>query len=122
MKKLFIILIVLAISIPSIAQLKEKQVIGNWKYIVQTDEGQITGVVAFVSNQGKLEGKVTTSEGDSFPMLKIELKEENTLYFEVQPDMDLIKVSVVIDGDNFKGKGSTSEGSFDLTGKKLVNP
>ena len=45
MKKLFILLFVLGVSLPSLAGLKEKNVIGTWSYKVETDQESLTGTI-----------------------------------------------------------------------------
>ena len=118
MKKLFILLIVLGITTPILAQLDSKQIVGNWKYSVVTDQGDMTGVFKFAEKDGKLTGDVITSDGYTIPITKIEIKEENNLYLEIQTDNDLIKVSVKIDGNNFKGTGTSYQGEAPITGVK----
>jgi hypothetical protein len=118
MKKLFIFLFVLGIASPIFAQLDSKQLIGNWKYSVVTDQGDMTGVFKFVEKDGKLTGDVITSDGYIIPITKIEIKEENNLYLEIQTDNDLIKVSVKIDENNFKGTGTSYQGEAPITGVK----
>ena len=78
----------------------------------------MTGVFKFVENEGKLTGDVITSDGYTIPITKIEIKEENNLYLEIQTDNDLIKVSVKIDGNNFKGTGTSYQGEAPISGVK----
>ena len=118
MKKLLIVLFVLGISVQGFAQLNAKQVVGNWKYIVDTGEGQMTGILKFIEKEGKLAGDVIPDEGGVYPFTRVELKEGNILYFELKPEYDVIKVTVKIEGDKFKGSGSTYDGDFALTGEK----
>lgn len=118
MKKLFIFLFVLGITTPIFAQLDSKQLTGNWKYSVVTDQGDMTGVFKFVETDGKLSGDVITSDGYTIPITKIEIKEENNLYLEIQTDNDLIKVTVKVDGKNFKGTGTSYQGEAPITGVK----
>ena len=47
MKKILILLVVAAISIPSFAGLKEKDVIGKWSYKVETPDEILTGTFTF---------------------------------------------------------------------------
>ncbi|KAF0237376.1 MAG: hypothetical protein FD181_1942 [Prolixibacteraceae bacterium] len=109
---------VLGIASPIFAQLDSKQLVGNWKYSVVTDQGEMTGVFKFTENEGKLKGEIITAEGYNIPMSKIEIKEENNLYLEIQTDSDLIKVKVKVDGKNFKGTGSSYQGEAPITGEK----
>ena len=118
MKKLFILLFVLGITTPIFAQLDSKQLIGNWKYSVVTDQGDMTGVFKFAETEGKLTGNVITSDGYTIPITKIEVKAENNLYLEIQTDSDVIKVNVKVDGKNFKGTGSSYQGEAPITGVK----
>jgi hypothetical protein len=118
MKKLFILLFVFVFASPVFAQLDSKQLVGNWKYSVVTDQGDMTGVFKFTENEGKLKGEINTSEGYIIPMSKIEIKAENNLYIEIQTDSDVIKVNVKVDGKNFKGTGSSYQGEAPITGVK----
>ena len=119
MKKLFILLFVLGFTSPIFAQLDSKQLIGNWKYSVITDQGDMTGVFKFVEKEGNLTGDVITSDGYTIPITKIELKAENNLYMEIKTESDLIKVSVKMEGKKFKGTGSSYQGEAPITGEKL---
>jgi len=118
MKKLFILLFVLGITSPIFAKLNSKQLTGTWKYSVVTDQGDMTGVFKFVEKEGKLTGDVITSDGYTIPITKIEIKEENNLYLEIKTDSDLIKVTVKVDGKNFKGTGTSYQGDAPITGEK----
>jgi hypothetical protein len=118
MRKLFILLFVLGIASPIFAQLDSKQLIGNWKYSVVTDQGEMTGVFKFIEKEGKLTGDVVTSDGYTIPISKIEIKAESNLYLEIQTDSDVIKVNVKVDGKNFKGTGSSYQGEAPITGVK----
>lgn len=118
MKKLILLLLILGISIPSFSQLKNENIVGKWKYTVTTDQGDMNGTLNFVEKEGTLSGEVWGDDGSIISLSKIELKEENVLYFELNPDYDLIKVTVKIEGEKFKGSGSTSQGEFALTGEK----
>lgn len=118
MKKLFILAFVMVLVSPLFAQLNTKQVVGSWKYSVVTDQGDMTGVFKFVETEGKLTGNVITSDGYTIPITKIEIKEDNNLYLEIQTDSDVIKVNVKVDGKNFKGTGSSSQGEAPITGVK----
>lgn len=118
MKKLLLVLFIVGITTSVFAELKPKQVVGKWKYTVQTDQGDMTGMLKFEEKEGKLIGKVLSDDGGIFEMTKVELKEGNTLYFEVKPEYDVIKVSVKVEAKKFKGTGATYEGDFALVGVK----
>lgn len=118
MKKLFILLFVLGFTSPIFAQLKSSEVVGSWKYKVETDQGDMTGTFKFVEADGKLSGNVVTTEGYTIPFTKIELKPENVLYLELKTDSDLIKVNVTVDGKKYKGTASSYQGEAPITGEK----
>lgn len=119
MKKLFVLLFVLGLSTQLYANISAKQIVGKWKYVIETDQGEMTGTLKFVEKEGKLTGEVVTGVGDIFPLTKVELKDGNTLYFELKPEYDVIKVTLKIDGKKFTGSGSTYEGDFSLAGEKI---
>lgn len=118
MKKILTLVFVLVLSFPSFAKLTEKQVVGKWKYAVETGESQLTGFIKLANNNGKLTGEVITDQNDVFKLSKIELQENNVLYFELQPDYEVFKVTVTVDGKTFKGKVGTQQGDFEINGKK----
>lgn len=118
MKKLIILLFVLGIASQVFAQSDSKQLIGNWKYSVVTDQGEMTGVFKFMENEGKLAGEIITAEGYILPFTKIELKDQNIVYLEIQTDTDVIKVNIKVDGNTFKGTGTSYQGEAPITGVK----
>jgi len=120
MKKTLFLLIILAITIQVSAKLKEKHLIGEWKYSVVTDQGNITGVFKFIKAEGKLSGQVITDDGYTIPFTKIEIRDENTLYLELETDSDTIKLKVEVDGNKFKGTGTSYQGEAPITGEKVV--
>ncbi len=118
MKKILIVLFVLGITLQVSAKLKEKQLVGKWKYEVVTDQGNMSGIFNFTQNDGKLTGEVITDDGYTIPFTKIEIKEDNNLYLELQTDSDVIKVSVKVDGNKFSGTGTSYQGDAPITGVK----
>lgn len=119
MKKLLIVLFVLGLSLPSFAGIKEKDVIGKWSYKVEADGENLTGTLQFEKKDGKLTGTVSADSGESLSMNKVEIKEDNTLYFEVQPDYDVIKISLTIDGKKYTGSVNVNGETVPITGEKL---
>ncbi|HSH20573.1 MAG TPA: hypothetical protein VLA03_08970, partial [Draconibacterium sp.] len=96
MKKLFTLFFVLIFALPAFTQISSKDIVGNWKYNVVMDQDDLTGVLKFVENEGKLSGEVITSDGNRIPLTKIELKTENKVYLELKTESDLITVSVKV--------------------------
>lgn len=119
MKKLLILFLVFSISVPLYAALKEKHLIGKWKYKVEIDQGNMAGVFHFEKKDGKLAGTVITNDGYSMPITKIEIKENDHLYLEINTDQQSYKINVKVDGKNFKGTGSSYDGEAPITGEKI---
>lgn len=118
MKKLLFVLFILGMFYQGNAQPDHTTILGKWEYNVVTDYSPMSGVLIFSEKEGKLSGEVAPAEGGLFPMTKVEVLEDNFLYFELKPEYDVIKVKVKIDGKKFKGTGSTYEGEFALSGEK----
>lgn len=119
MKKIFVLLMVLSISVCVFARLEVKQVLGLWEYTVTLDQDDMTGTLKFYEIEGKLTGEVITRDGGTFKMTKVELKDDDILYFELQPEYDVIKVSVKVEGEKAKGTVSSYQGEAPLTLEKL---
>ena len=118
MKKLLILLFVLGISLPSFAGLKEKDVVGKWRYKVEIDQGTLTGILKFEKNKGKLTGEVITDEGETFPFTKVEIRDNNILYFELEPEYEVMTITLTVKDKKFEGMISTSQGEIPITGEK----
>ena len=118
MKKILAVLFILSISTQVFAKLKPKQVIGKWNYTVVMDGGEMKGVFNFSEKEGKLVGEIVTEEGYIFAFSKVEIKED-ILFFEFTPEYDLITIKLKIDGDKFKGTGSSNGGEAPITGEKV---
>ncbi len=118
MKKLFIFLFAMVLTLPSFAKFEAKQVVGTWKYRVDAGDQVLTGTLKFAEKDNNLTVAVITGEGDVFPVTKVEIKPENILYFEIKPDNDLIKVTLKVNGEKFTGTGSNYQGEFTVTGEK----
>lgn len=118
MKKLLFALFVFAVSSQAFGQITVKQVLGDWKYTVNTDQGVLTGIIKITEKEGKLAGNIISDDGNTFPTGKMEIKPENILYFEIVPEYDTIRVSVKIEGKKFTGTVGTDQGEIPITGEK----
>ena len=119
MKKILSVLFILCISTQVFAKLKPKQIVGKWNYTVVMDEGELKGVFSFSEKEGKLAGEIITEDGYNFAFSKVEIREENTLYFEFTPEYEMYKITLKIDGKKFKGTGSSSGGEAPIAGEKV---
>ena len=119
MKKLLFLLIIIGISSQLSAKLKEKDLVGKWKYSVVSDQEKMTGVFKFVLTDKKLSGEVITDDGYTMPITKIVIQENNVLFLEIQTDTEKYQIKVNVDGKTFKGTGSSSQGEAPITGEKV---
>ena len=119
MKRILTVLFILCISAQVFAKITPKQIVGKWKYSVEMDQGELKGVFNFTEKEGKLTGEIVTEEGQTFAFSKVEIKEEDTLYFEFTPEYDLITITLQVEGKKFKGTGTSNGGEAPITGEKV---
>lgn len=119
MKKIMLVLFVLGLSLQSFARPGEKDVLGTWTYKVETDQGDLTGTLKFEKKDGALAGVVNTDDGEVFNFSKVELREDNVLYCELDTGYEILEISVTVEGKEMKGTVGNSEGSFPMTCEKV---
>ena len=119
MKKLLLVIFVLGMSISSYAGLKEKHLIGKWKYEAVTEQGSIFGTLTFENKDGKLSGEVNTDDGDRFEFTKVEIRENNVLYFELETGYETIHATVTVEKKKFSGKVGNNQGEMPFSGVKI---
>jgi hypothetical protein len=119
MKKLMLVLFVLGISLQSFAAPKEKDFIGTWKYKVETDEGTLTGTMTLEKKDGKLVGEVNTDDGEVFTFIKVELKDKNVIYIELDTGYETIELNLTLKDKVLEGTAGNDGGSFPMTCKKV---
>jgi len=119
MKKLVLILFVLGISLSSFAGLKEKDVLGTWKYKVETDQGDLTGTITIAKKEGKLVGEVNTDDGEFFEFSKVEIKENDVLYMELETGYEILELSLTVKGKAMEGTVGNEQGSYPMICEKV---
>ena len=119
MKKLILAFLVLSLALPSFASLKDKDVIGTWKYKVETDQGELTGKIIIEKKEGNLIAEVQTDEGDVLPFEKVELRENDVLYMEIYNGYETLEVTVTVKDKVFKGTVGSEQGSLPITAEKI---
>lgn len=119
MKKVMLVLFVLGISLQSFAAPKEKDVIGTWKYKVETDQGELTGTITIEKKEGKLVGEVNTDEGEVLAFKTVELKENNVLYMELDTGYETLELTLTVKGKALEGTVGNEMGSFPMTAEKI---
>ena len=118
MKKFMFILFVLGLTFSSLAGQDGKDILGTWKYKVETDQGDMTGTLVFENKEGTVAGEVRTDDGMVLSFSKIELKEENAFYMELDTGNEIMEITVTVDGTTFAGTVDSQSGNFPLTGEK----
>ena len=118
MKKLVFVCMFLGFATQAFAQLNEKELMGTWKYSVMTDQGQLTGILNFGEEEGKLSGKVVSNDGQTWTMDSLELKEANTVNFEVTPQGETFKSTLKFVGDTFTGMTGPTHTQYKVTGER----
>jgi hypothetical protein len=119
MKKLMLFVLVLGIALTSFASIKEKDVIGTWKYKVETDQEDLTGTITIEKKEGKLVAEVNTDEGEVFAISKVEIKDNDVLYMELDTGYELLELSLTVKGKTMEGKVGSEQGSFPMTCEKV---
>lgn len=118
MKKLFSLLFVMLVTVQLFAQPDTKEIIGKWKYTVDTGGNLMTGVIRIAEVEGKLTGDATV-EGYTIPFTTIEYKEGNKLVITMKTEADEYKIDVKVEGNKFSGMGSSYQGEAPMTGEKI---
>lgn len=119
MKKLLFVLFVLGISLQSHAALKDKDVVGTWKYKVETDEGTLTGTFTIEKKDGKLTGEVSTDDGEVITLTNVQIKDNDILYFEVDTGYESLIASVTVTKKTFEGTVGNDMAGYPFTGEKV---
>ena len=119
MKKLMLAMLILSISLSSFAGPKEKDVLGTWKYKVEMDQGELTGTVTIEKKEGKLVAEVHTDEGEMLPFSKVELKEKDVLYMELDTGYDVLEISLTVKGKSMEGTVGDADRSFPIIMDKV---
>jgi len=119
MKKVLIALFVLGIALPSFAGINVKDVVGTWSYELVMEYETISGTLKFEKDGKELTGEVLTDEGQTIPMNKVEIRDNDVLYFSLDVDYNLMEVSMSIDGKKYTGTVASNGGEVPVTGKKV---
>lgn len=119
MKKLIIALFVLGIALPTFAGIKVKDVVGTWSFKIELDYEEQTGTLVFKKEGKELTGEVVTSDGQIIPMTKVEIRENNVLYFETNVENSIMEISMTIEGKKYTGTIVADVGEIAVTGEKI---
>lgn len=118
MKQFALVCIFLGFASQAFAQLDEKQLAGSWNYIVETEQGPMTGILNFVSTEDGLSGKVTSDDGQSWVMDALEIIENNSLNFVITPQGETFKTNLIFKGKTFTGTSGPSYAPYKVSGVK----
>lgn len=118
MKYLALVCVFLGFTTQAFAQLDEKLLEGNWNYIVETEQGTMSGVLNFVTNEDELTGVVNSDDGQSWTMNALEIIENNSLTFVITPQGETFKTTLIFEGKTFVGTSGPSYAPYKVTGVK----
>jgi len=79
----------------------------------------VTGKIKIDKKEGKLVGEVYTDEGETFTFRKVELKENEVLYMELDTGYETFEITFTIKGKAYEGTVVNEQGSFPMTGEKI---
>jgi len=82
-------------------------------------QGDLTGKFKIEKKEGKLHGEVYTSEGETFTFSKVELKEDDVLYMELNTGYEILEITLTVKGKAYEGTVGNEQGSFPMTGEKI---
>jgi hypothetical protein len=119
MRKLLLVMLVLGLALPSFAGIKDKDVIGSWKYKVETDQGELTGLFKIEKKEGNLAAEVHTDEGEVLSFSKVEIKENDVLYMELDTGYEILELSLTVKGKAMEGTVGSEQGSFPMRCEKV---
>lgn len=119
MKRLLFVMLVMGLSLSTFAGPKEKDMLGTWKYRVETDQGDLTGTITIEKKEGKLVGEVNTDQGEVLAFSKVELKEKDVLYMELDTGYELLEISLTLKGKSMEGTVGSEQGSFPMSMEKV---
>ena len=121
-KTSLLLLFLMTISTVTFARLKEKQIVGKWKYEITLSNAQLEGSFVFNQKDGKLEGKNIQSDGNIPNLSNIKVNKKNeTLCFNLLRETDIpIEFILTVTHNKFRGKGWISDADFEITGEKFT--
>ncbi len=95
---------------------------GRWKYKVQNVDPQYQeGILYIAKESGVYSVNIIVNGGGSMPAEEVEVN-NNEVKFVVYVEEDRVPIKLVVEGDSFTGTGSSSQGSFTLTGERTPDP
>ena len=119
MKKMFVLFVLFFAAVQLFALPDTKEILGKWKYVVNTGDTEMTGIIRITEVDGKLSGDATV-DTYTIPFTKIEYKEGNQLLIEMKTEYDHYKINVKVDGNKFSGMGSSYQGEAPIKGEKTA--
>jgi len=132
--KLSMLILVLAITFSGQQMMANSQAIvidvisaigdieGAWAYDVQNVDPQYEkGILHIGKENGKYVLNIQGAEGSMIPTEELNVKGDE-VKFVVYVEGDRVSITLNFDGETFTGEGSSSNGPFTLSGKRIPNP
>ncbi len=94
---------------------------GRWKYNVQNVDPQYQEGVMYISKEADNFAIKIMISGGMMPTEEVKVN-DSEVAFVVYVEDDRVEIKLVFDGDTFAGTGTSSQGPFTLTGKRMNDP
>ena len=121
MKKLIILTFLLAMvagSFNASAKVRQKDVVGDWKYQAPTAPyGFEKGTFTFSEKDGRLAGALILTDGSKMDLEGVKL-EKDVLTFSLYVEGGYVMANFKIDGDSLSGAVSSPQGNINVTAQK----
>lgn len=99
--------------------IKKKKWTGSWEYSIQDVPVEYSSGVMHISKKKKVYSVELEMPGGSLPADNVSV-DKNKLTFSVDIEGSIVDVSLIMDGDSFKGESNTPDGTFMLEGNRRI--
>lgn len=98
---------------------KKKKWTGSWDYSVQDVPVEYSSGVLHISKKKKVYTVKLELPGGDLPADNVKV-DKNKLTFSVDIEGSMVDVTLIMDGDSFKGESNTPDGTFMLEGNRRI--
>lgn len=98
---------------------KKKKWTGSWDYSVQDVPVEYSSGVLHISKKKKVYTVKLELPGGDLPANNVKV-DKNKLTFSVDIEGSMVDVTLIMDGDSFKGESNTPDGTFMLEGNRRI--
>jgi hypothetical protein len=99
----------------------EEKFLGNWKYSAENVPYEYAKGILFISKKEGVLAVVVALRGGERKAQDVKV-EDNTLTFNLNLEGQIVSLSITAEGDKIRGKASSEDGIFQLTGERRLDP